>query len=180
MYVRNNFNLCISPQRHLPVLPSSLCLGNMKDHQSPFWSWQFHLVKLHHKLGPSHRIWFLLSAYPACKCHHISHLTWQSPEEVLPDRIMDIGMVTCHIWLRIRYKFEWSEIGWGSCVTMNTMFMVMIKHEWQCFIEIPNTKKRVESMTCCRVFLTNFRCLDGWWNTVLSKCLINLLNQTKN
>lgn len=111
LYVWNYFNLCISPERHLPVHPSSLCPGNMKDHQSPFWFWQFHLVKLHHKLGPSHHIWFPLWAYPACRCHHISHLTWQTPEEVLPDHIMDIGMVTCRIWLRIHYKFQWSEIG---------------------------------------------------------------------
>ena len=33
---------------------------------------------------------------------------------------------------------------------------VYIKHERQCFIGYPNTKKRVENLACSRVFLSKF------------------------
>ena len=43
------------------------------------------------------------------------------------------------------------------CQDRQVMFdVIYIKHERQCFITFPNTEKRVENMTCSRVFFTKF------------------------
>ena len=61
-------------------------------------------------------------------------------------------------------------------VKLILIIMIYIKHERPCLATFPNTKKRVDNMTCSRIFLTNFEVFGNVIKHCL-ECLIYLLNQ---